>query len=97
MLAQAAEFKRHKLALISFYFLLFLYVATCFVEILAPYNLKTRNSDFLYAPRRFPHQVINDGAEPFHYVAVTAPPCDFEGDNKVTEVYDPATHHRITG
>jgi len=60
-------------------------------------TLRCQTGDFLYAPRGFPHQVINDTGEPFHYVAITAPPCDFEGDNTVTEVYDPKTHHQITG
>mgnify|MGYP001251369990 FL=1 len=62
------KFRRHKLALISFWFLLFLYVAVCFVEILAPYNLKTRNSDYLYAPPQALH-FFHDGefVGPFVY------------------------------
>jgi peptide/nickel transport system permease protein len=62
------KFRRHKLALISFWFLLFLYIAVCFVEILAPYNLKTRNSDYLYAPPQALH-FFHDGefVGPFVY------------------------------
>jgi len=62
------KFRRHKLALISFWFLLFLYVAVCFVEILAPYNLKSRNSDYLYAPPQGLH-FFHDGefVGPFVY------------------------------
>ncbi|MFK3666836.1 ABC transporter permease [Ochrobactrum teleogrylli] len=44
------KFKKHKLALASAIFLGALYVMIAFVEFLAPYNLHTRNVDFIYAP-----------------------------------------------
>ncbi|MEJ5022784.1 ABC transporter permease [Ochrobactrum vermis] len=44
------KFKKHKLALASAIFLGALYVMIVFVEFLAPYNLHTRNVDFIYAP-----------------------------------------------
>ncbi|MEL4072533.1 ABC transporter permease [Ochrobactrum sp. GPK 3] len=44
------KFKKHKLALASAIFLGALYVMIAFVEFLAPYNLHTRNVDFIYSP-----------------------------------------------
>jgi peptide/nickel transport system permease protein len=44
------KFRRHKLALISFWVLVTLYAMIPFVEFLAPYPLAKRNGDFLYAP-----------------------------------------------
>ena len=44
------KFRRHKLAVVSAIFLLLLYFAIVIVEILAPYNLHTRNVDFIHAP-----------------------------------------------
>ena len=44
------KFRRHKLAVVSAIFLLALYSMIAIVEILAPYNLHTRNVDFIHAP-----------------------------------------------
>lgn len=44
------KFRRHKLALISGIFLIALYLMILICEFLAPYNLHTRNVDFIYAP-----------------------------------------------
>jgi peptide/nickel transport system permease protein len=44
------KFKRHKLAVVSAVFLLALYFVITIVEVLAPYNLHTRNVDFIHAP-----------------------------------------------
>ena len=44
------KFKRHKLALISGWFLLLLYLSIFLCEFLAPYNLHARHTDFIYAP-----------------------------------------------
>ncbi|MEL4377868.1 ABC transporter permease [Brucella cytisi] len=44
------KFKRHKLALASGIFLILLYGAIIIAEFLAPYNLHTRNVDFIHAP-----------------------------------------------
>ncbi len=49
------KFKRHKLALVSGIFLLAVYVSIPFVEIIAPYDLETRNADYLYAPPQSLH------------------------------------------
>ena len=49
------KFKRHKPALISGVFLAILYLSTLFSEVLAPYNLETRNSKFIYAPPQSIH------------------------------------------
>ena len=48
------KFKKHKLAVYSGLFLLFMYLVTVFAEFLAPYNLETRNSKYIYAP---PHSI----------------------------------------
>ncbi len=44
------KFKKHKLALWSGIFLVFLYVSILFSEFLAPYGLNNRNVDFIHAP-----------------------------------------------
>jgi peptide/nickel transport system permease protein len=44
------KFKRHRLAVVSAIFLLLLYFVIVIVEVLAPYNLHTRNVDFIHAP-----------------------------------------------
>ena len=44
------KFKRHRLALYSGIFLAILYSSILISEFLAPYNLHTRNMDFIYAP-----------------------------------------------
>jgi peptide/nickel transport system permease protein len=44
------RFKRHKVAVVSGLVLLLSYASTLFTEMLAPYDLQTRNSDFIYAP-----------------------------------------------
>jgi len=44
------RFKKHKLALLSLYFLGALYLMTLFVEVAAPYGLETRDVSHLYAP-----------------------------------------------
>ncbi|NRP73131.1 Dipeptide transport system permease protein DppC [Ensifer psoraleae] len=62
------KFKRHKLALASGVFLAILYVMILFCEFLAPYNLHTRNVDFIYTPPQ-PVHLFHDGAfvGPFVY------------------------------
>ncbi|MCA1406439.1 ABC transporter permease [Ensifer sp. IC3342] len=62
------KFKRHKLALASGIFLAALYVMILFCEFLAPYNLHTRNVDFIYAPPQTV-RLFHDGAfvSPFVY------------------------------
>ncbi|MDB5552798.1 MAG: ABC-type dipeptide/oligopeptide/nickel transport system, permease component [Rhizobium sp.] len=42
------KFKRHRLAVVSAVFLLLLYFVVAIVEFLAPYNLHTRNVDFIH-------------------------------------------------
>ncbi|MDR6757165.1 peptide/nickel transport system permease protein [Mycoplana sp. BE70] len=44
------KFKKHRLALASGIFLLALYLMIVIAEFLAPYNLHTRNMDFIHAP-----------------------------------------------
>ncbi len=49
------KFKRHKLALVSLVFLAVLYFMITIVEFLAPYNLHTRNVDYIHAPPQRVH------------------------------------------
>ena len=44
------KFKRHRLALVSGIFLLLLYGMIIIAEFLAPYNLHTRNVDYIHSP-----------------------------------------------
>ena len=62
------KFKRHKLAVVSGFFLLFCYVAIIFSEMIAPYSLETRNTKFIYAPPQSVH-LIHEGefVGPFVY------------------------------
>jgi peptide/nickel transport system permease protein len=62
------RFRRHRLALISGIFLLVAYLSIVIAEFLAPYNLHTRNMDYIYAPPQSVH-LFHDGAfvGPFVY------------------------------
>ncbi|GEC33372.1 peptide ABC transporter permease [Sinorhizobium fredii USDA 205] len=62
------KFKRHKVALASGIFLAALYGMIVICEFLAPYNLHTRNMDFIYAPPQRVH-FFHDGSfvGPFVY------------------------------
>ncbi|NGO52590.1 ABC transporter permease [Allomesorhizobium camelthorni] len=62
------KFKRHRLALASGIFLATLYVMIVFCEFLAPYNLHTRNVDFIHAPPQ-PIHMFHEGqfVGPFVY------------------------------
>jgi len=62
------KFKKHRLALYSLYFLTFLYATIAIVEFLAPYNLHTRNVDFIHSPPQRVH-LFHDGkfVGPFVY------------------------------
>ena len=46
---------RHRLAVISGAFLLLMYASILVSEVIAPYNLDTRNTEFLYAPPQAVH------------------------------------------
>jgi peptide/nickel transport system permease protein len=62
------KFRRHKLAVVSGVFLLVLYVVIAIAEFLAPYNLHTRNVDFIHAPPQRVH-LFHEGSfvGPFVY------------------------------
>jgi peptide/nickel transport system permease protein len=62
------KFKRHKVALGSGVFLSVLYSMILICEFLAPYNLHTRNTQFIYAPPQAVH-LFHEGsfAGPFVY------------------------------
>ncbi|OCO99202.1 MULTISPECIES: ABC transporter permease [unclassified Ensifer] len=49
------KFRRHRLALVSGVFLAALYLMIVISEFLAPYNLHTRNMDYIYAPPQAVH------------------------------------------
>ncbi|GLS33196.1 peptide/nickel transport system permease protein [Mesorhizobium albiziae] len=54
------KFKRHRVAVASGIFLAALYLMILVCEILAPYNLHTRNMDFIYSPPQRVH-FFSDG------------------------------------
>lgn len=62
------KLKRHKLAVISGVFLLLVYLSITISEILSPYNLHARNTEYLYAPPQSVH-IFHDGefVGPFVY------------------------------
>ncbi|MDQ6434722.1 ABC transporter permease [Mesorhizobium sp. LHD-90] len=62
------KFKRHRVALWSAVFLAALYLMILICEFVAPYNLHTRNVDFIYAPPQRVH-LFNNGefVGPFVY------------------------------
>jgi len=49
------KFRRHRLAVVAFAFLLLLYASITISEFLAPYNLHVRHVDFIYAPPQRVH------------------------------------------
>lgn len=49
------RFRRHKVALVSGVILVLSYLSIIVTEFLAPYNLHTRNADFVYAPPQVIH------------------------------------------
>ena len=62
------KFKRHRIALVSGIFLSLLYAMILICEFLAPYNLHTRNVDFIHSPPQRIH-LFHDGefVGPFVY------------------------------
>lgn len=62
------KFRKHRLALVSGIFLAALYFGILICEFLAPYNLHTRNMDYIYAPPQRVH-LFHDGqfVGPFVY------------------------------
>ena len=65
------KFKRHRVAVVSGIVLLLMYGSTLVTEILVPYNLHTRHTDFIYASPQSVHWV-HEGrfAGPFVYPLV---------------------------
>ena len=61
-------FKQHKIALVSGIFLILMYLSIFISEFLAPYNLHTRNTEFIYAPPVSVH-IFRDGSlvRPYTY------------------------------
>jgi len=49
------RFKRHRVALVSAVFLALAYLSVLFTEVLAPYPLHDRNTDFIFAPPQSVH------------------------------------------
>lgn len=62
------KFKRHRVAVVSGIILLLMYASTLVTEVLVPYNLHTRHTDFIYASPQSVHW-IQDGrlTGPFVY------------------------------
>jgi len=49
------RFKRHRMALVAFWFLLILYLSLLGIELIAPYNKDTRNPRLIHAPPQAVH------------------------------------------
>ncbi|MEP7207244.1 MAG: ABC transporter permease [Casimicrobiaceae bacterium] len=49
------KFKRHRVAVVSGVILLLMYASTLVTEVLVPYNLHSRHTDFIYAPPQSLH------------------------------------------
>lgn len=81
------KFNRHKLAVVSAYFLATLYVAILFCEFLAPYGADTRNIDHIYAPPQSIH-LWHDGRFVGPYVYGQRYELDM---NNLRRVYTPDT------
>ncbi len=62
------KFKKHKIAVVSGAFLLFVYASILIAEVLAPYSLETRNSRAIYTPPQSLH-LFHEGSfvGPFVY------------------------------
>ena len=62
------KFRKHRIAVVAGVFLLVMYASILISEILAPYNLHTRNTDFIFTPPQ-PVHLFHDGAfvGPFVY------------------------------
>jgi len=54
------KFRHHRLAVISAAVLAFFYLVVVFAEVLAPYNLHSRHTDYIYAPPQDIH-IFRDG------------------------------------
>ena len=54
------KFSRHKLAVVSLWFLGLLYASILISEFIAPYNLQTKNADFIHFPPQSVH-LFHDG------------------------------------
>ena len=87
------KFRRHRIAVIAGVFLLVMYTSTLFSEVLAPYNLHSRNTDFIYAPPQ-PVHLFHDGAfvGPFVYGRIQT--LDMENLQRIY-TDDPAQVQRI--
>ena len=55
------RFKEHRLAVIAALAIVFSYASILITEVIAPYDLHTRNTDFIYAPPQMVH-VIHEGS-----------------------------------
>src|SRR5450631_4050161 len=62
------RFRKHKVAVVAGALLLFFYVSILFVEMIAPYPLTERHTEFIYAPPQGIH-LFHDGSfvGPFVY------------------------------
>lgn len=62
------KLKQHRLAVVSGIILLLLYVSILFTEFFAPYNLQSRNTNYIYAPPQMVHLFHEGSFEgPFVY------------------------------
>ena len=85
--------RRHRVAVVCGFLLLAMYATTLFSEILAPYGLDTRNTDFIYAPPQH-LRLFDEG----RLVAPYVEGYDYRLDmNNLQRVYtpNPDKHHTL--
>jgi peptide/nickel transport system permease protein len=85
--------RRHRVAVVCGFLLLAMYATTLFSEILAPYGLDTRNTDFIYAPPQH-LRLFDEG----RLVAPYVEGYDYRLDmNNLQRVYtpNPEKHHTL--
>ena len=65
------KFRRHKIAVLAGWILLLFYASILVSEVLAPYNLQTRDAKHIYAPPQLIHLFDTDG----HFVEIGRASC----------------------
>ena len=88
------KFRRHKIAVLAGWILLLFYASILVSEVLAPYNLQTRDAKHIYAPPQLIHLFDTDG----HFVGPFVYGYDFKLDMKIMKrvfTADPSKIDRI--
>lgn len=90
-----AKFKKHRVARVSFYLLIVLYLIAIFAEFVAPYDKLARFNDELYASPSKIHFRDKDGRFHWPFVYDTTSQLNLKTFNYITVVQDNETRHTI--